>query len=76
MRTTIDIPDAMYRRLRARAASEGRSTKTLILQSVEQILKSPRPAVARPVTLPLVRSQRPGSIRLDNARIYEIISFP
>ncbi len=76
MRTTIDIPDAMYRRLKARAAGEGRSAKTLILQGVEQILKSPRPAVARPVTLPLVKSKRPGSIRIDNARIYDVISFP
>jgi hypothetical protein len=76
MRTTIDIPDAMYRRLKARAAGEGRSTKTLILQGVEQVLKSPRPAAGRPVTIPLVKSKRPGSIRLDNARVYDVISFP
>jgi hypothetical protein len=31
MRTTIDIPDAMYRRLKTRAASEGRTAKALIL---------------------------------------------
>jgi len=76
MRTTIDIPDAMYRRLKARAAGEGRSAKTLILQGVEQVLKA-KPAVAgKPVTLPLVKSKRPGSIRIDNARIYDVISFP
>jgi hypothetical protein len=76
MRTTIDIPDAMYRRLKARAAGEGRSAKTLILQGVEQVLKSPRPASGRPVTLPMVKSTRPRSIRIDNARIYDVISFP
>ena len=76
MRTTIDIPDAMYRRLKARAASEGRPAKTLILQGVEQVLKTTKTAAARRVTLPIVKSKRPGSLRIDNARIYDVISFP
>lgn len=76
MRTTIDIPDAMYRRLKARAAGDGRSAKALILEGVEQVLKSTSSASGRPVKLPLVRSKRPGSIRIDNARIYDVISFP
>lgn len=76
MRTTIDIPDAMYRRLKARAAGEGRSAKTLILQGVEQVLKSTASSSGRRVTLPIVRSKRPGSLRIDNARIYDVISFP
>jgi len=76
MRTTIDIPDAMYRRLKARAAGEGRSAKTLILQGVEHVLKSPRSHAGRPVTLPLVKSKHPRSLRIDNARIYDVISFP
>jgi hypothetical protein len=76
MRTTIDIPDAMYRRLKARAAEEGRPAKTLILQGVEQVLKSPGGTAGKPVTLPIVKSTRPGSIRINNARIYDVISFP
>ncbi len=76
MRTTVDIPDAMYRRLRARAAGEGRSTKALILQGVEQVLKSAPVSSGRRVTLPIVGSKRPGTVRIDNARIYDVISFP
>ena len=30
----------------------------------------------RRVTLPLVNSKRPGSLRIDNALIYDVISFP
>ncbi len=37
----MDIPDPMYRRLKSRAASEGRSAKELILRGVEQSWKSP-----------------------------------
>lgn len=76
MRTTIDIPDAMYRRLKARAAGEGRSAKTLILRGVEQVLKASPTAAGRPVKLPIVPSKRPGTLRIDNARIYDVISFP
>jgi hypothetical protein len=76
MRTTVDIPDQMYRRLKGRAAREGRSAKELILRGVEQILADERRTSGRRVSLPLVRSKRPGSVSLDNARIYEVISFP
>ena len=76
IRTTIDIPDVMYRRLKPRAAGEGRSAKALILRGVEQILKSKSPASRRRVTLPIVKSKRPGTMRIDNARIYDVISFP
>jgi hypothetical protein len=76
VRTTVDIPDALYRRLKAHAAGEGRSTKSLILKGVEQVLASKPTSPGRRVTLPIVRSRRPGSLRLDNARIYDVISFP
>ena len=76
MRTTIDIPDALYRRLRARAAGEGRSAKALILEGVEQALAAKSPAPSHRVRLPIVRSKRPGTLRIDNARIYDVISFP
>ena len=76
MRTTVDIPDPVYRRLRTRAASEGRSAKELILRGVEQVLKGNGRKSRRRVKLPIVRSKRPGKLHLDNAKIYEVISFP
>lgn len=76
MRTTIDIPDAMYRRLKARAAREGRPAKALILRGVELVLNADTVATGERVRLPLVASKRPGKIRIDNARIYDVISFP
>jgi hypothetical protein len=76
MRTTIDIPDAMYRRLKARAATEGKPAKSLILQGVEQVLKGEPQTEPKRIKLPLIPSKRPGSMYLDNARIYDVISFP
>ena len=65
----------MYRELKGKAASEGRSVKEIILRGVEQELKG-RNSNPRTVTLPIVRSKRPGSAKLDNAKIFEIILFP
>jgi hypothetical protein len=77
MRTTIDIPASLYQRLKARAANEGSSAKKLILRGVERVLREKRTASSgKRIKLPLVNSKRPGTVRLDNARIYDVISFP
>jgi hypothetical protein len=38
MRTTVDIPDPVYRRPKSRAAIEGTSAKELILRGVQEVL--------------------------------------
>jgi hypothetical protein len=76
MRTTIDIPEPVYRQLKGRAAKEGTSAKELILRGVESILREPRRKSGRRVKLPIIRSKRPGTIVLDNATIDEILSTP
>ena len=76
MRTTIDIPDALYRRLKARAASEGKPAKALILRGVEQVLAAKTSKTAGRIQVPVIQSKQPGTLYLDNARIYDIISFP
>ena len=75
MRTTVDIPDGMYRQLKARAAREGSSTRALILKGVREVLKAERQKGGTPAVLPIVRSKRPGTVALDNAVIYDI-AFP
>jgi hypothetical protein len=75
VRTTIDIPDPLYRQLKGKAASEGRSVKELVLRGVEQELRN-RGRRTRRISLPIVPSKRPGTLELDNAKIFEIIPFP
>jgi len=75
MRTTVDIPDGMYRQLKSRAAREGSSTRALILRGVKKVLKAERRKAGARVSLPIVPSKRPGTVALDNAAIYDI-AFP
>lgn len=76
MRTTVDIPDALYRLLKARAAAEGRSVEALLLDAAEKAVVAGAGRSAHRVHVPLVASKRPGSLRLDNARIYDAVGFP
>jgi len=76
MRTTVDIPDPTYRQLKARAALRGCSVKELILRGVEAELSDQIREKSRgKVTLPLIKSKRPGRLRLSNKTIHEIL-FP
>ena len=72
MRTTIDLPDPIFRRLKATAALEGSSLKQVILRAVEKDLHTPR-AKRRKARFPLIRSKVPGVLSLTNAEIDEIL---
>jgi len=77
MRTTVDIPDALYRELKATAARQKKSVKELILRGVEVELRvRQKPRQSKRVVLPLVRSKTPGRLDIDNAKIFEFIPFP
>jgi hypothetical protein len=74
MRTTVDIPDPTYRQLKARAALRGCSVKELVLRGVEAELNGGKAETNRGrVALPLIRSKRPGWLKLNNKTIHEIL---
>lgn len=76
MRTTVDIPDPLYRRLKSVAALRGCSVKELILFGVKTELEQSKSTARRKrVRLPLIESDRPGWLDLTNQKINEIL-FP
>ena len=54
MRTTIDMPDALFRKTKALAALQGSSMKDLIIRAVERETSAAKPKSGR-VKLPLIR---------------------
>ena len=78
MRTTIDIPDSVYRAVKIRAASEGTTLREIILEAVAMRLRNgavPMKAAGRP-RFPVIRSKNPGSLQLGEEGVYEYIPFP
>jgi len=79
MRTTVDIPDSLHRRLKRRAANEHVPVRDLIIRGIEYVLKEParkQEKRARRVKLPIIPSKEPGTFYLDNEMIYGGIDFP
>jgi hypothetical protein len=72
MRTTIDIPDRIYRELKARAARQGRTVKEIILKGVEREIQVVASRRSR-VRLPLIRGKETRKLNLTNAQIENII---
>lgn len=66
MRTTIDLPDALGRQVKSRAALAGLSIRSFVTQALERQLAAGRQTDATPATgeLPVIRSRKPGSLRL------------
>ncbi len=71
MRTTIDIPDAVYRRLKSKAALEGSTVKSIVLKLVLRELNGPKQAVR--TEFPLIRGKESRKLDLTNAEIEEIL---
>lgn len=76
VRTTVDIPDPIYRRLKSVAALRGCSVKDLVLRGVKAEIEGPgERRKKRTIKLPIIDSRRPGWLHLTNRRINEIL-FP
>jgi hypothetical protein len=76
MRTTLDIPDTKYSRLKTKAAHERTSIRQIILPCIDKELGGEVPRKINRLTQPILKSYAPGSIRLNNEQIYDLIGFP
>jgi hypothetical protein len=75
MRTTIDIPDEMYRQLKVKAAIEGRSLRDIALRGIERELSPAVPSEPpQRFQVPVIPSSRPGSLHLTNEQIDDILA--
>ena len=75
VRTTVDIPTPLYRKLKEQAAAQGRSVRELLLAGARSVLLQGQRAHANRVRFPLIASEGP-KVDLTNEQIYEHIEFP
>jgi hypothetical protein len=83
MRVTLDIPDEVYARLEVRAKKEATTIEAIILRAIDAVLETdslPTPLTPpkpnRRFELPVIRSKRPGTLKLGEEGVYENIDFP
>jgi hypothetical protein len=68
MRTTVEIPDELYRKAKVQAAYRGIRLRDLIEEGLRRVLTSEPGFIERPrrVAFPLLRSRRRGSLSADD----------
>jgi hypothetical protein len=75
IRTTVDIPAPLYRKLREQAAAGGHSIRELVLAGVRSVLLQGQRPRSKRVQFPLIVSEGP-KVELTNEQIYERVEFP
>ncbi len=77
MQTTVDLPDALYRKSVALATSRGATVEQFIVgavaKAVQGDLESGAAPGSREVELPLIRSNRPGTLDLSGFDFDELL---
>lgn len=69
MRTTVDLPDPLFRELKAVAARRGASLKDVIRGAVEEEVRKSERKTGRRAKFPFLASDEPGTLDLTNAEI-------
>jgi len=76
MRTTIDLPDPLFREVKSFAAMNGISLREVFQMAIEHELAHAHKSdvVRDKVRLPLIKSKHPGSLHLTNADIEDLLT--
>ena len=75
MRITIDIPDQLYKRVKAKAALHGRTIDEIVLRGVEKEMQDTtvKKTKTKMVQLPLIHGKGTQKIDLTNVDMDEIL---
>ena len=76
MRTTIDIPDDLYRKIKVLASQRGTSVRQLVVDGLGLVARPVPPARKKRFEIPVIPSTRADKLELDNEKIYDLIGFP
>jgi hypothetical protein len=75
MRTTVDIPDDLYRAVKVMAAERGSTVRELVLEGLEAVMRT-RKAGRSGTECQETPSARSGSPEVNHETDYDVIGFP
>ena len=74
MRTTVDLPDELFRDLKLKSAREGVTLKQLIVKALESHIHNVQGRKPRRIRGPLIRCKSAKPIALTNAEIENLLT--
>lgn len=57
MKTTLEIPDELYREVKAKAALEGKRVTDVVVQGLRLVVEKPKPVLGR-VEFPILKKSK------------------
>ncbi len=75
MRTTVDIPDDLYRATKIRAAERGTTVRELVLEGLEAVRRAGKPGRGE-LESPETPPARTGALAIDHETNDDLIGFP
>ena len=72
MKTTIDIPEPLYKKAKIRAIEQGQTLKQIVLTSLERELENPQTAQESPASYWANRKLHPEFKRLSDAGLMKL----
>lgn len=74
MRTTIDLPNDLFRQAKSKAALRGKSLKEFVQVAIEKEVSAKDPKSSFRAKLPLIKSRKPKSLSLTNNEIEDLLA--
>jgi len=74
MRTTIDLPNDLFRQAKSKAALRGKTLKEFVQAAIEKEISAKTPPSRFRVKLPLIKSRKPKSLSLTNSEIEDLLA--
>jgi hypothetical protein len=74
MRTTIDLPDNLFRQVKSKAALRGETLKEFVQAAIEKEVSMEASENSFRVKLPLIKSKNPKTLALTNAEIERLLT--
>ncbi len=69
MRTTVEIPDDLFRKTKETALARGLTLKEVVIRALRREVRDDDPITLRRVDFPIVRTDASGSVRVTSADI-------
>ena len=74
MRTTIDLPNDLFRQAKSKAALRGKTLKEFVQAAIEKEVSAKDRKPSFRVKLPLIKSRKPKSLSLTNNEIEDLLA--
>jgi hypothetical protein len=74
MRTTIDLPNDLFRQVKSKAALRGKTLKAFVQAAIEKEVSAKDPKSSFRVKLPIIKSRKPKSLSLTNSQIEDLLA--